>query len=154
MKYEVDIVRFVPRTLAIAAETIPVSDVPRRYAELLDRVYLAGRTHALTLDGQNIFVYTNDAGRVMASLGVGVRAPFDAVDGVAPFSLPSCQAVHTRHTGDYSGIRAANGAIQDWFAHSGRAKSGMSWEIYGHWSDDPAQRHTDIYYQLAAATSA
>jgi effector-binding domain-containing protein len=54
----------------------------------------------------------------------------------------------TFHIGDYGGLGAAHEAVRDWCARTGRELAGPSWEVYGHWSDDPAKRRTDVFWLL------
>jgi hypothetical protein len=35
-----------------------------------------------------------------------------------------------------------------WCRSHGRPLAGPRWEVYGHWSDNPATRRTDIFYLL------
>ena len=48
----------------------------------------------------------------------------------------------------HSELGRAYGAIERWCAEHQRQPSGVSWEVYGDWAEDPAQRRTDIYLQL------
>ena len=42
----------------------------------------------------------------------------------------------------------ANAAIIAWCRANDRLRAGPSWEIYGHWNDDPAMLSTEVYYLL------
>ena len=140
-----------PRAVATVRTRLPIADVPRRFAAYLDQVYAASRAGAVRLDGQNVFVYHADPGPDGATdveLGVGAVAPFAPVGAVHPSTLPAGEVAATTHWGDYAGLGAAHGAILDWCRAHGRALAGPRWEVYGHWSDDPARRRTDVYYLL------
>jgi hypothetical protein len=54
----------------------------------------------------------------------------------------------TAHLGPYNRLGEAHAAIRKWCADHGHALTGVSWEIYGHWTDDPAQLRTDVFYLL------
>gem|GEM_PF-2654992 len=48
----------------------------------------------------------------------------------------------------HSGLRGAHDALQAWCKSTHQALAGPSWEVYGHWSKDPALLRTDTYYLL------
>ena len=54
----------------------------------------------------------------------------------------------TTHVGDYGRLGEANAAILEWCRANGRKHAGPSWEVYGHWNDDPAKLRTEVYYLL------
>jgi hypothetical protein len=43
----------------------------------------------------------------------------------------------------------AHDAIRQWCRDNERQIAGPNWEVYGHWSDDPDQRRTDVFYLLS-----
>jgi len=57
----------------------------------------------------------------------------------------------TTHCGDYGRLDEANAAILAWCRENDRQLAGPSWEVYGHWHEDPAQLRTEIYYLLQAS---
>ena len=112
-------------------------------------MYAAGRAGAVLLDGQNIFIYraaTED--QLTVDFCVGVKAPFIAVEAVLPLETPQGVAAMTTHHGDYGRLGDANAAIIAWCRANDRLRAGPSWEIYGHWNDDPAMLSTEVYYLL------
>jgi effector-binding domain-containing protein len=149
MTYTVELQQVTPRALAAVRDRMPVREVPARFMPLLDQVYAAARAHAIPLDGQNVFVYRDDAsGRMDVAFGVGVRAPFAPVGRVEPVEVPGGTVATTTHWGDYAGLGAAHDAVVAWCRAEGRALAGVAWEVYGHWDDDPAKRRTDIFQLL------
>ena len=121
----------------------------QEFSRHLDQVYAAARAGAVALDGQNIFIYRSaTADQLTVDFCVGVTAPFVAVGAVVPLETPSGTAAMTTHYGDYGALGDANAAILAWCRAQGRERAGPSWEVYGHWHDDPAQRRTDVYYLL------
>jgi effector-binding domain-containing protein len=60
-------------------------------------------------------------------------------------------AAMTTHHGDYGRMSEANAAILAWCRANGRLRAGPSWEVYGHWHEDPAQLRTEVYYLLQTA---
>jgi effector-binding domain-containing protein len=142
-----------PRVVAGVRAIVPRGGVVQVFARHLDQVYAAGRAGAVALDGQNVFIYREaTADTLTVDFCVGVTAPFEPIGKVQPLTTPSGRAVMTTHMGEYHQLPAANAAIHAWCAQHGRRRAGPSWEVYGHWHDDPAQRRTDVYYLLADGT--
>jgi len=143
-----------PRPIAAVRVRLPMRDVPRRFAEYLSQVYAASRSGAIEIDGQNIFVYSGDAyGEADVEFGVGTKRAFAQTGAVIASATPSGRVATTTHWGDYSGLGAAHDAVVHWCKSQGLALAGPRWEVYGHWSDDPATRRTDIFYLLKDATA-
>lgn len=148
-QYEVREAVVAARPVAGVRAQVPRGRVGQEFGRHLDQVYAAARDGALILDGQNIFIYrqcTDD--QLTVDFCVGLKAPFAGVGAVQPLETPSGTAATTTHTGDYAGLGGANAAIHEWCRANDRALAGPSWEVYGHWHDDPGQRRTDVYYLL------
>ena len=138
-----------PRSIAAVRVRLRLRDVPRRFADYLNQVYAASRAGAIELDGQNIFVYSGDAnGEADVEFGVGTRRSFEQTGAVVQSATPSGQVATTTHWGDYVELGAAHHAVVAWCRSQGRRMTGPRWEVYGHWSDSPAARRTDIFYLL------
>jgi effector-binding domain-containing protein len=148
MNHRVSVVSVAPRLFAAVRARMMVDEVPNRFREFLDQVYAV--RERLPLDGQNIFVYRPaDGDKADVEFGVGVTGPFDAIGPVLPTSLPACNAATTTHWGSYSGLRAAHNEVKSWCRENNRRLTGTRWEVYGHWSDDPAKLRTDVFHELA-----
>ena len=153
-EYAVSLRIAAPRMIAAAHARVPIRSVPATFKRYLDQVYAAAKAGAVQLDGQNVFLYREIPGRPTeadVAFGVGVTAPFVAVGAVEPTSLPVGEVATTTHWGSYAHLGAAHGAIVAWCGEHGRLRAGTFWEVYGHWSDDPALRRTDVYYLLGQA---
>jgi len=151
--YQVSLQHSTPRTIAAVRARLPVARVSAMFPGYLDKVYAAGRAGAVQLDGQNVFVYQDvpdQAGAADVAFGVGTRAPFSAVGEVQPVELPVGEVATTTHWGAYAQLGAAHAAVVEWCRANGHRLTGSRWEVYGHWSDDPAQLRTDIYWLLEA----
>jgi hypothetical protein len=130
---------------------VPRGRVAQEFGRYLDQVYAAARTGAVALDGQNIFIYrAGTAEELTVDFCVGVTSPFVAVGAVLPLETPQGAAAMTTHVGDYGRLGEANAAIAAWCRATDRRLAGPSWEVYGHWHDDPTQLRTDVYYLLQA----
>ena len=138
-----------PRAVAGVRAHVRRGSVASEFRRHLDQVYAAARAGALNLDGQNIFIYRSASGEEMTvDFCVGVTRPFEAVGAVVPMETPHGTAAVTIHAGDYGRIGDANDAILAWCRAQGRRRAGPSWEVYGHWHQDPAKLRTEIYYLL------
>ena len=147
--YDVRQAAVAPRQVAGVRAIVPFGRVPQEFGAHLGQVYAAARDGAVSLDGQNIFIYREASeGRLTVDFCVGVTAPFSAIGAVQPLETPHGVAAMTTHTGDYAGLRHANDVIRSWCRANNRSLAGPSWEIYGHWSNDPAELRTDVYYLL------
>jgi effector-binding domain-containing protein len=138
-----------PRPVAGVRAQVPRGRVAQEFGRYLDQVYAAARAGAVSLDGQNIFIYrAATAERLTVDFCVGITAPFAPAGSVVPLETPSGPAAMTTHYGDYAGLGDANAAILAWCRANDRKCAGPSWEVYGHWQADPAQLRTDVYYLL------
>jgi len=148
-RYDVREVTIAGRPVAGVRAQVPRGQVGAQFGRYLDQVYAAGRSGAVQLDGQNIFIYrAATADQLTVDFCVGVTAPFEGVGLVQPLQTPHGQAAMTTHVGDYARIGDANAAILEWCRVHGRPYAGPSWEVYGHWDPDPVKLRTEIYYLL------
>lgn len=151
-QHEVTAVPVAPRSLAGVRARVPMGRVPEYFGKCLDQVYAAAREGKIAVDGQNIFLYhPRPDGDLDVVFGVGTATAFEPVGAVEFLQTPAGVAATTTHWGDYSGLRSAHDALQAWCKANQQALAGASWEVYGHWSDDPARVRTDIYYLLRNA---
>ena len=149
MTYSISVQRVASRPFAAVRERMPLRDVPSRFRPLLDQVYAAAKGNAIALDGQNIFVYRAGLSDIVeVEFGVGARSPFADIGRVKYSAVPGGDVATTTHWGDYGALGAAHEAVVAWCRAERRALAGISWEVYGHWHDDPAKRRTDIYQLL------
>ena len=125
--------------------------VAKEFDRHLSQVYAAARAGHIHVDGQNVFIYrAATPEQLTVDFCVGVTAPFAAIGEVMPLETPHGVAAMTTHRGEYGRLGEANAAILSWCRANGRAIAGPSWEVYGHWHNDPAQLQTDVYYLLKA----
>jgi effector-binding domain-containing protein len=97
--------------------------------------------------GRNVVIYRD--GLAQLEIGVEIFTDLAPADPVFMSSTPAGEAVTATHFGDYAQMHGAYQAIERWCASAGR-KLGPSWEVYGHWEEDPARRRTDIFFLLHA----
>jgi hypothetical protein len=150
--YEVREVIAAARPVAGVRARVPRGKVGQEFRRHLDELYAAARAGAVALDGQNIFIYRAcTATELTVDFCVGATAPFVAVGAVVPLETPSGPAAMTTHYGDYGRLGEANSAIHAWCRANQRPLAGPSWEVYGHWQEEPALLRTDVYYLLQPA---
>lgn len=153
-QYEVHEVNVSARLVAGVRAVVPRGRVGQEFGRHLDQVYAAASAGAVHLDGQNIFIYRSaTADELTVDFCVGVTAPFAALGAVEQLQTPHGIAAVTTHVGDYGRMGDANSAIIEWCRANNRLRAGPSWEVYGHWNDDPAQLRTDVFYLLQPAES-
>ena len=149
MTYLISLQHVAPRPLAVVRESMAIREVPSRFRPLLDQVYAAKKSGAIALDGQNVFVYhAGPSGIADVEFGVGTTSPFAPIGRVQYSETPAGDVATTTHWGDYAGLGAAHDAVVAWCRAERHALAGVSWEVYGHWSDDPSKRRVDIYQLL------
>ena len=146
MDYKITVEEAPPRQLAAARGEASRAELGRTIIKLLDTVWPVLRSqHAKT--GHNVVVYFGGLDHIEA--GVEVFGEFVDSGNVRHSQTPSGLAVTTAHWGEYSDMAGAYAALARWCAENGRQQTGISWEVYGDWADDPQQRRTDIYLLLA-----
>ena len=98
--------------------------------------------------GLNVAVYLSGGCATGFELEVGVvmPAPFEGEGEVFCSALPAGKVVTAAHIGPYDKMGETHGAIHWWMAMNGIKPTGVSWELYGHWDDDPTKLRTDIFY--------
>jgi effector-binding domain-containing protein len=97
--------------------------------------------------GRNVVVYHGGLDDI--EIGVEVDGHLDEAGDVRRSRTPAGDVAAVTHWGDYAAMQPAYAALEHWFQSTGRRSSGVSWEVYGHWADDPSERRTDIYQLLA-----
>ena len=107
------------------------------------------RNTSLAHSGLNVAVYYD--GEINLECGVIVNEPF-AGDGVVLCShTPAGEVATVAYFGPYDRLYEANDAIIARCQADNRKLAGPSWEIYGHWNDDPSQLRTDVFYLLVTS---
>ena len=133
-------------TAVIAAATT-WTEFPTLWPKLLDEVYGFVRGGGATQDGHNVMLYRDDVPNV--EVGVQVTGPFEPTGRVFPSVLPAGEVASTVHRGPYDALEEAHVALKAWCGSHRRALTGVRWEIYGDWRQDPAELETEVCYLLA-----
>jgi effector-binding domain-containing protein len=131
---------------AVVALTTTWADVPRVWKPALDEVWAFLTTNSLRTDGHNVMLYKDDVPNI--EVGVQVVRSFAPHGRVGPSMLPAGRVARTIHRGPYDELGESHDAVREWCAKHGHALAGPRWEIYGDWSDDPAQLETEVAWLL------
>ncbi len=116
-----------------------MAHLPAKIRELFDQFYAGFKSKG----GLNIVVYPGSvAGEFEIACGVQLEQGGNAV-------TPGGTVATTVYMGPYNQMKPAHEAIHKWVHENGRKFAGPSWEVYGHWNEDPAKLRTDIFYLLA-----
>jgi len=150
MEDRVRIVATAATPTAVIRDTTTWERFPTLWGELLDEVwgYVRG---AGVQAGRNVMVYLDDVPNV--EVGVELEGELAAPSGrVVASALPRGRAATTVARGAPSpeGIAAAHAAVVGWCDANGHARTGVRWEVYDHWRDDPDSFETAVYWQLVS----
>ena len=146
MDYEVGLVDTQEILTAVVRDTMPQDQISARILPLFDQVYAFLPAAGITHPGLNIILYRSD--RIDLEAGVQVQEMFQGSDKVHCSALPAGRTAHTTHFGPYDRLGKAHQAVMDWCRQHALKTGPISWEVYGHWNDDPALLRTDVYYLL------
>jgi effector-binding domain-containing protein len=145
--YPVSVKTAVAQPTAVVAATTTWAEYSTLWPVLLDEVYAFVRAGGATQDGHNVMLYLDDVPNV--EVGVQVTGPFEPAGRVIPSVLPAGQVASTVHRGPYEAIEEAHVALKAWCGSHRHALTGVRWEIYGDWHEDPADLETEVCYLLA-----
>src|SRR5205823_4572451 len=104
------------------------------------------KAHGLERPGRHVAVYLDCA--IHLEVGVEIGGTFTASDSVVPSATPAGTVATVTHVGDYARLGDAHEAIRAFCRQRGLELAGPSWEIYGHWNDDPRKVTTDVFYLI------
>ena len=153
MERSVTIVTATPTPIAVVRETTTWAAFPNRWRALLDEVWALVRSSGLNA-GRNVMVYADDTPNV--EVGVEMPDAFKANGRVVPSTLPSGRAARTVAQGPPTpeGLGAAHDAVVRWCEANGEQRTGVRWEVYGHWDEaHPEDFETEIYWLVSSTRS-
>jgi len=138
--------------LAVVRRQVVQGTVPSAWQEPLDKVWQYIRSQpGLWTTGHNVFLYHRPSGPdalLECEFGVEVTRPFETAGEVCFTQTPAGEAAVAIHRGPYTGLRQTHAAIQSFLASGDRQFAGISWEIYGDPTPNPADTETAIVYLL------
>jgi effector-binding domain-containing protein len=143
-----------PRQLAAISTTARPGQLGPAIIGTLDKIWPVLRGQGART-GHNIVIYHGlTDGSLIIDVGVEVFSHVTADGELKLTATPAGEVATIAHFGDYSEMDPAYTALERWCADNQRQKTGVSWEVYGDWEDDPAKRRTDIYFGLDDAPTA
>lgn len=141
-----------PRPLAAVRRKVTSAGIGAIWRPALDMVWeFIRRQPALRTDGHNIFLYRHPeqpGSPFVCDFGVEVTQTFPPEGDVFATATPGGEAAVTIHRGAYQRLGEAHQAVERWIEANGRASAGLSWEIYGDPTPDPADTETTVLYLL------
>src|SRR5439155_13953373 len=144
---DVGIADVAPRLLAAVRVRTTRAGLPKAIVSGLDQVWPQIKDRS----GLNVVLYhpsePTGLGREF-DIETGVEVPPDFAP-TAPLYLthtPGGRVVTAAHFGPYDKLGRAYDAVYAYVRENDLRLAGPSWEVYGHWSDDPARLRTDIFF--------
>jgi effector-binding domain-containing protein len=147
-----------PRKLAAVRREVAPGAVGSAWGPALSKVweFIRGQP-GLRADGHNIFLYHHPkepGAPMLCEFGVEVTRTFETAGEVYATETPGGEAAVAVHHGPYNQMNEAYNAIEKWMAANRRESAGLSREIYGDPSPDPAETETTIVQLLTNASGA
>jgi effector-binding domain-containing protein len=152
LNYQITVEIAHPLVLAAVRATVPASGIAKTWKPALDRVWNYLRAHQVVNSGLNVFLYHHPehSGDAMSiDFGAQISSRFEDEGEVKCVATPSGEVAQTVHIGPYDRLVEAHAAIHLWCKTNRRTIATASWEIYGHWNNDPEKLETTIRYLLA-----
>ncbi len=150
MHYQIESTRSEPIQTAVIRSRVRPKDLAQFVPAACGEVWSFIRSAGLPRPGRHLALYLDDQGTV--EVGAEVSEPFVGNDRVHCSQLPAGRVVTTVHFGPYPHLSNAHAAIRAWCAEHRQRRSGISWELYGHWQEgwntDSSQIRTDVFYLL------
>jgi effector-binding domain-containing protein len=99
--------------------------------------------------GRNVAVYLD--GEINLECGAEVASKFEGDGRVFCSTIPAGPMAATEHVGPYDRLGEAHEAVLQFCRDRRYRLAGPSWEVYGHWVEDPAELRTEVCYLLMSA---
>ena len=139
------------RPTAVIAAATTWEQFASLWAPLLAEVWEVVSARSEIAPGRNVMLYRDDVPNV--EVGVELDGTLSAPSGrVVASALPAGRAATTVARGAPSpgGIAAAHAAVVEWCDANGHSRTGVRWEVYDHWRDDPDTFETAVHWLLAS----
>jgi len=146
MSQPIQLIQVKPILLAVRRVKTTHAQWQNQWGPALDEVYTTTKAHNIKTLGINVMVYYHLGGSAMeVECGVQVASRFEPLGNVVCSETPKGTAATIAHIGPYNRMRESYQALDAWRREQGHRQTGTSWEIYGHWNDEPAKLRTDLF---------
>lgn len=149
--YEVRTERAEPRLLAALRTETSQQRLGADIVRLLDQIWPVLRGQGARTGHNVVVYYPGEHGGLTIAAGVETPGGFTSEGGIQQVVTPAGETATVAYFGEYTKMRPAYEALEQWCAEHGRAPAGVAWEVYGDTDPDPAKCRTDIYFLLAPA---
>jgi effector-binding domain-containing protein len=148
---EVSTATVEPRLIAAVRVRTTQPGLPTSIRAGLDRVWPQIKDRK----GRNVVLYHPSEPTGLGKefdIETGVEVPEGFVPTLPVYltRTPGGRVVTAAHIGPYDQMMTAYRAIDAYARDHGIRYVGPSWELYGHWSDDPAELRTDIFFPIGS----
>ena len=146
MENQVQIQQVAAMLTAVVRIRASLDQLSRVIPDACGEVWNFARAAQLPRPGRHVAVYFDN--EINIECGVEVFQPFVGNDRVICSSTPAGMVATAAHIGPYNRLGETHDAIHKWCKANGHELIRPCWEVYGHWTDDPAKLRTDVFYLL------
>jgi effector-binding domain-containing protein len=146
MTYQVEVKRVEPIPIAVVRRRAAQHELSVVVPAACGEVWNFIRAARIERPGRHVAVYLD--GQINLEVGAEVPGPFQGDGQVVYSATPAGLVATTAHMGPYHLLGDAYAAINKWCADHQLTAAGPTWEIYGHWDDDPSKLRTDVFILL------
>lgn len=149
MSYEIKLTNAEAIPTAVIQSRVPPNELSKFVPAACGEVWSFIRSAGLRRPGRHTALYLEEG---LVEVGAEVSEPFAGNERVHYSQLPAGRVATTTHFGPYPRLGEAHREIRQWCDEHGHRRSGICWEIYGHWDDswnkDPSKIRTDVFHLL------
>ncbi len=149
MQYHVEFKTVPSQTTGVIRSKVRQDELTQVVPAACGEVWAFFRSTNLPRPGRHLALYLDC--EINLEVGVETTEPFVGNERVVCSATPAGLVATVAHRGPYHLLGEAHRAIVKYCADHGHSLAGPNWEVYGHWTDDPAQLRTDVFYLLQAA---
>jgi effector-binding domain-containing protein len=147
---EIMVVQAAPMSLAVAPLEANAGELAEQIQSSFTAVYAAVSAGKIQQPGQNVIIYCQlGSGEVEVDCGVQTPGYFEPLGEVVYRQMPGGRAATTTHHGPYDRVGETHAALVLWVRSHGLRPTGIFWEVYGDWNDDPQELRVEIFHQVA-----
>lgn len=146
MQYDVHVQTLAPRPVAVLRFQAAQSELSKKIPWACGEVWNFLRAAQVKTAGRHVAIYYDC--EINVECGAEVDEPFVSDGRVFASATPAGRVATAAHIGPYHLLGGAHQAILHACQAQGHCLAGPNWEIYGHWTDDPTQLRTDVFYLL------